>query len=499
MNRIACITVTLALFFVQLTFADTTTTSSRHALRMFTAAQYDSLLRRIPGGDSIKASGKLIGLGSDATGAVVIIWSNDAGDPVKTVVPAAQLIKNEPAAQPLTQGIALPPPKDFNQNGRTLFILETATKSAFVYPISYSTIFPNAKGTEIGGASLLTVGGMLYASYAYTRGMELGYGKVSLMNYGSTLLGGYYPLLLSTFLHNATSMDKPAYSPSQVIFNVPGVMMTDAYSEPPKVSSQIGAWTAMVGFPLGAYLGAHFPYVDKDDAGRVALMQYFSQTFGAWSFALPVYLTDNPDSRQYISTSTGLAMLMLPAGMWTGYKVMEHKTISTGRGEMPWVTGTMGALTGMGLVSLSNDNNGIAGVRTLLGVGILGYAGGTYLGLTYHPSIDYSYWQTVFIGASSVAGGAVAEAFPLLGSSDDYRSYVIAGIIGSWTGWFVGERLSISLFEKSDRDKRSSLRIDASGLAMLPFLQSMQREGPRGRCTEANAPSIPVASIEWRF
>jgi hypothetical protein len=133
--------------------------------------------------------------------------------------------------------------------------------------------------------------------------------------------------------------------------------------------------------------------------------------------------------------------------------------------------------------------------RLLVTTTLLGYGGGTVLGLLYHPSIKYTYWQTVFIGASSFAGELIVQAIPMIAKADAYRPYIIAGVLGSWTGFFLGERLSLSLFEKSDRDQRASgLRVSLNGLAALPVIFSNDKNKKR-----RSDPPLPVANLEWRF
>jgi hypothetical protein len=478
-----------------------------HKITMFATSQFDSVLSLLSSGDSIKQNHQIVGIGSDqATGEIVIIVFDKSGNPLKlTFAPFStdQKTINNASVQ---QAIPTKPAK-VEQNGRTWFILETTGKSAFTYTSAYGTILSsdtNTNGQVIAGLSLLTIGGMLYGSYAFTKNMELGYGKVALMNYGSTALGSYYPIFLSLCIANATEVNERRWYTKNVY---DPVIHDSIYTERPKITDHIRAWTSMIGFPLGIYLGSRLNIADKDAYGKVALMEYFSQTFGALAFALPVFYYDHPfdsgtDNRHYLASSSALTMCMLPAGFYGGYWLGRGKEISAGRGTLPWVTGSMGSLTGLGFAFLGDEFHGIASVRAILASTIAGYAGGTWLGLTYHPQIDYAFWQSVFIGASSAAGAAVGVAFPLIANANNRRAYILFSIAGGWSGFFLGERLSLALFEKSSRDKKaSSLRLDLPGLTTLPVLLASKNisSAPEEYAGYANAPAFPIANLEWKF
>jgi hypothetical protein len=319
--------------------------------------------------------------------------------------------------------------------------------------------------------------------------MELGYGKVGLMNYGSTFLGLHYPNLLASLLKNATSINDR----SSGDYSTDGVTTTD----------QIKAWGSMIGFPLGIFIGSKLRFVDRDDGGKVTLMGYFSQPTGyLLGYGLPLYfLNPGDDLKGYLGVSTLLTMGLLPAGFWAGYAIAGDKPISAGRGSLPYISGIMGGLTGLIIPTwFEPDMDLISTVRLLATTTIIGYGCGTVLGLTYHQSIDYTYWQTVFIGASSGAGALMAIAFPLIAKADQHQPYTIAGIIGAWTGFFLGEHLSLSLFEKSDRDRHASnFRFNLPGLAVLPVMFKRDKHNVPGNCYYGATPAQPVANGEWRF
>jgi len=457
----------------------------KHTVKMFAQAQYDSVLSLIQGNDSLKFGADIIGVGIDTLNNDIVVVAFDRNsNPAKFVFPDSSLKKK--TAQPAISPKAA---RKLDQSGRTWFIIESALKSSVVYPLAYQWAFPHADGSVLTGLSLLTVGGSLYGAFAFTRNMELGYGKVGLMNYGSTFLGLYYPQLLATFLHNATSIND-RYKRGFPTVHYEGITATD----------QIKAWFSMFGFPLGIYLGSKLRFVDRDDGGKVTLMGYFSQTAGyLFGFGLPLYFFDptGDNPRDYLTASSFLTMSLLPAGFYAGCKIAGDRHISAGRGSLPYVSGILGGLSGLAIPTLFDlDYDKLSIIRTLATTTLVGYGGGTMLGLLYHPAVDYTYWQTVFIGASSGAGALMGVAFPLIGKvKDNHKPYVIMGVTGAWAGFFLGEWLSRSLFEKSDRDRGASgLSVSLPGLAALPMLLSKDRKSSASR-----VPALPMANLEWRF
>jgi hypothetical protein len=237
---------------------------AKYKLDLFAPVQYDSIIGLLPGADSLRAGKNIVSIGTDPeTGAIVVISLDANGTPEKIIFPAARL-QRQPGSASLT---SKPATSELDQNGRTWFIIESAVKSAFIYPTSFSSAFSGGNGQTIAGFSLLTIGGTLYGTYAFTKKMELGYGKVGLMNYGSTLFGSYYPALIAAFLSGTTDLD-----------NTP--MTTDSYGYTysaggPSTTEKINAWCSMIGFPLGMVVGSRVTLADKDDFGKVVLSCLF--------------------------------------------------------------------------------------------------------------------------------------------------------------------------------------------------------------------------------
>jgi hypothetical protein len=466
---------------------------AKNKLDLFAPAQYDSVMGLLPGGDSLRAGKNVVSIGTDpATGAIVVISLDAAGTPEKTIFPATSLKRKPVSASQASK----PAVSKRDQNGRTWFIIESAVKSAYIYPVSFSNAFPEGNGQTIAGFSLLTIGGTLYGTYAFTKNMELGYGKVGLMNYGSTLFGSYYPALIAAFLSGTTDLDEP-----------PQKRVTDSwgsyYEYGTPAVDKINAWCSMIGFPLGMVVGSKVNLAGKDDFGKVAVMEYLSQTLGGSGFVLPLFFMDPADDADaYLTTSSLFSMTLLPTGMAIGKYMCGDRNISAGRGSLPWVSGLLGTATGVALASLPDydDVDGITIARIVAASGLVGYGAGTALGFTYHPTIDYSYWQTVFIGASTCAGAIMGIALPLIAQSEDRQPYILAGSIGGWTGFFLGEKLSLGLFEKSSRDNQSSsIRFELPGLAALPVMMSAKKRTASIPMGASMMPAASVANVEWRF
>ena len=469
--------------------------AASNKLSLFSPAQYDSVLAILPGGDSLRTQKNIVSVGVDpATGEIVVISLDTSGMPEKATFPAAS-IKRKPASA----STATPPAKKkLDQNGRTWFIIESTVKSAGIYPISFSNAFSGGNPQTIAGFSLLTIGGTLYGTYAFTKNMELGYGKVGLMNYGSTLFGSYYPALIAAFLDATTDLGK---QPVKTTTDEWG----DTYSVndgiPP--AQQIDAWLSMVGFPLGMVIGSKINLVDKDDFGKVAVMEYMSQTWGGIGFVLPLFFIDPSQyGNAYLTASSLLSMALLPTGIAAGKAMCGDRYISAGRGTLPWVSGLLGTATGLAIPALFDFNNidYIAIARIYSIFGIAGYGAGTWLGMNYHPGTDYSYLQTVFIGASTCAGVVMGVALPLVAQAADQQPYIIAGALGGWAGFFLGEKLSLSLFEKSSQDRHaSSIKFELPCLAALPVIWAADKNALSKGYATGRLPALPMADFEWRF
>jgi hypothetical protein len=384
------------------------------------------------------------------------------------------------------------------KEGKTWLMVESTAKASLIFSGLYTTIFPKKDIGVIASATLLSMGATyygtkLYASYC----KDLSYGKVGLLNYGSTLFGMYYPFLISDFLHYGTAIDDAKkrtaiypYSREPYIYYDDGT-----------ITDYVRPISSLIGFPLGIYLGSRILFKDKPDYYRVAFMEYFSQTFGfLLGYSLPRYINFNIDNHYYTESSL-LAMLLLPGGFYSGYLMSEANPHYIDRGAFLYLTGAMGCLSGYFLPNINNYyyHMGIKNTAYLTTL-LAGYAGGTYLGIVYHPKVEFSYLRTAFIGAISAAGALVGIGLPLLFQIEYYDIpglFTISGIAGMWTGFFLGEKLSENHFPKVSRLKQGvNLNVNLSGLALLPVINSHYSAIQNHPATRV---AVPVAEVCWLF
>jgi hypothetical protein len=91
-------------------------------------------------------------------------------------------------------------------------------------------------------------------------------------------------------------------------------------------------------------------------------------------------------------------------------------------------------------------------------------------------------------------------ALPLIAQSTDRQPYIICGAAGGWAGFFLGEKLSLSLFENSSQDRRSSaIKFELPGLAALPIMMAADRSSLSKGSAASRLPAMPMANFEWRF
>jgi hypothetical protein len=349
------------------------------------------------------------------------------------------------------------------QDGRVYFMINCAVKSIGVYSSGLSLAFPTANEQVLFGSSLLALGISLYGSYAYTQKMELGYGRVEMMNYGGDL-GIIYPNLISFLLANSTDF---------------------------KYYDELRGWGQMILFPLGIFAGSKVNFAGNFEYGDASIMTTSSKFGLLYGFMLPLFFKDF-SSKEYIGFSTGFSMLFIPTGFYIGKLLVGDKHYSSGRSALITTAAVMGALSGALFPTLWEENQKEVYAATTL----IGHLLGTTFGFNYMHERSYTFGQGMFMAASAVVGTAVAEAFPLIAQADGnkyHRVYTTCGIIGSWGGLMLGEILSRALFEKSGRDNPKTASISLPALYQLPILIAYSQSK-----SNANL-NINVPLLELRF
>lgn len=346
-------------------------------------------------------------------------------------------------------------PERNSQQGRVYLMTHTALKSFYVYPYGFSTAFENLTGQVVFGMALLSGGASLYGSYALTKNMELGYGRVAFMNYGGELLGISVPRLLTVWLHNGTNMDGARSN----YYNY-------YEEESNQGSDKIGALLSMVGFPYGIYLGSKVNFAGHNQYGNASIMTDFSRWAYLYGYLLPLYNVNQLSDREYFAAASGLTLLLLPTGFYVGYQLVKDQDISSGRSFMVTTGGMMGAITGALLPTLMESENGKVYITSTL----LGHIAGTAFGFQFRPGTDYSFGQGVFMALSAAGGAAVAISLPLIAEANEHQAYTLMGLLGGWGGFVLGEGLARSIFDSSERDRGMTSRVSFPVLWQWPAM-----------------------------
>jgi hypothetical protein len=389
------------------------------------------------------------------------------GDTTERRSPAAETTRNESA----------PPTKDRRQDGRLYFMLNTTARSLWVYPSAFGTTIRGVDGNVIAGLSLFTLGGSLYGSYLFSKNIELGYGRVEFMNFGADMGGIYYPQLLQ-LLWNQIAPESNSNNNDEYDDNRP----------------YLSGYSAMIGFPLGIFLGSKMKFAGNYQYGNASIMTNLSRVAPVYGFAIPTILWgDDVSEKKFVTVSSALSMALIPAGFYLGTALIDNRDFSSGRSILITASGIFGALSGLAIPVFWDSAEPRVYGFTLLA----GHLAGTYFGFNFKKEEEYSYGQGIFTAVSTVVGTGIGLAFPLIINANDLKAYIGTGMLGGWAGLLTGEILSKSLFEKSTHDNRVSSAISFPGFSSLPLLLLSQKFAHGDRKATRNIPPefLPQASI----
>jgi hypothetical protein len=118
--------------------------------------------------------------------------------------------------------------------------------------------------------------------------------------------------------------------------------------------------------------------------------------------------------------------------------------------------------------------------------------------LKYHKNVDYSFWQGVFMGVSSVGGTLTGLSVPLIFQTDQHQFYTLMAIAGGWGGFFLGEKLAMELFERAPQDKDVAIdriRLDLPIATTWPMLMLSKKSDNRSLWETP----VPLASVRVGF
>jgi hypothetical protein len=412
---------------------------------------------------------RVVAVGFDRTdGDVVVVTLDRDGYPSRRDIEVPEGFRSRimeraatAAAQESPPGPAEAPER---QQGRVYFMVNATLRSTSIYPTALSLALPRADSRVVTGMALMSFGGSLFGSYALTKGMELGYGRVAMMNYGGEV-GVYYPLLTAFIVADRGST---------------------------RAARRLGAWGAMAGFPLGTYLGTKVDFAGNHEYGNAALMRHFGRVGLAYGFALPLLWAEQTGFDAYRTTSSSLAMALLPAGFYLGYRLGEQKSWSSGRSGLVVIAGIMGAATGVAITSLSETDE----VAAYAALGMLGGAAGTVAGFRIYPGRPYSFGQGVFMGVSAAVSAGVGLGIPFIFQAEHHQAYTVPAVLGAWGGLFLGERLGRALFEDTPRDGRTGASARFPILTQWPLAAAGFMAARR-----SNDPAVRVSAelVRWRF
>jgi hypothetical protein len=441
------------------------TSAGAVALDLVAPAQFDSFLTVLSRLGVIIDKRAVAAMGrlprhADSVQTLFVITLDESGQPHRS----QYALPSGPRPAPIFAGAAPSPrateklPPKLRQDGRVYFMINSAVKSLWTYPVGLAYAFPGISAQVETGVTFLAVGASLYGSYAFTRNKELGYGKVEMMNYGGDL-GIAYPLLLSAFGETSVGF---------------------------RYGDQLRGWGQMIGFPLGIFGGSFANFTGNFNYGNASIMTSESKFGFLYGFLIPLYFSDFGSS-EYVSLSTGLTMALIPAGFFAGKLLVGDGLISSGRSAFVTTSAILGALTGALIPTLWEDKSKELYATTTL----LGHILGTLYGFTYMGDRSYSFGQGMFMAASAAVGTGVAEAMPLIAQSNSHQFYTVAGFVGSWGGLMLGEVLARALFEKSGRDNTKTSSITFPGLWQLPLVWACSKSEVKGMVT-GNVPIVEV-------
>ena len=375
--------------------------------------------------------------------------------------------------------------KKLNQDGRIYFIAQNTIKSTYVYPVNLGIALENIPPRVTTGILFLTYGGAIYGSYRYTRNMELGYGRVAMMNYGGEL-GISYSALLSAFIDNIVDgtkniddnrIEHADNTRNKDELSEKDIDYTDDEDRFPAL--KFNTWTSMFAFPLGLYAGSKTNLYGNTQYGNITISRFLGRSAFLYGFMTPLLLSSDIRTKHYKKLASGLTMGLIPIGNYMGYRLTRNKDYSSGRAFLIETTGIMGAVTGFLLPRILDLNYADNNIRRFMTVTTLGcHVLGTKFGFSFHKDRSYSFGQGVFMALSATGGAALAMAVPLLADIDYERyhqAYDVPGIIGAWVGLVAGESLSRSIFEKTSHDKRQAYNISFPILYQWPVLLLSQK------------------------
>ncbi|MBD3345272.1 MAG: hypothetical protein GF401_09445 [Chitinivibrionales bacterium] len=375
---------------------------------------------------------------------------------------------------------------------RFIFLSTTTIKAGVFTPVIFNHAFDKMGSVKVTGTSLLATGGSFFAAMYLTRDIVLHSPQAVLMGYGGTL-GLLYPQQIRLLLHYATGIDTEyAYRKSDGSKGYRGILP----------SRRIQAWSTLLTYPYGMYVGWRTSLFDKCTLGAATVMTYLSQTIGSLGYLLPLAKyapEDSEDKKRYFTLASLSTMFLIPTGYLWGARMAEEETFSSGAGIQLYITGTLATLTAAGVARVYNNHEEPEDYRQrhiYTAATFSGYVIGTYMGFRRQMKMKPTLWQSAFIGAVTTGSSLITGSIPFMAGKriekdEDY--FIGAGLAGAWLGYFIGEKVSERLpgILMKDADY-TTFSLHTPGLWQIPVLAAGGDSGENRR-------AVPVVGCSWRF
>lgn len=232
-----------------------------------------------------------------------------------------------------------------------------------------------------------------------------------------------------------------------------------------------GVSETIAGYVIGTNTG-----ISEGAAGVINTTEFYGAAGGALA-ALTIMgnLTDGDASIRVLS---GLGLLGAAGGVLVGNEIIKSQHITTSDATVYAVTGALGL--GLPYAILSAVNPTDVSSRVITGIGLVGAAGGLYLGTRLIDGLDYRENDGTTVLLSTLAGGVVGLGIAqLVDSPQAIWPIVWSSSVG---GFFIGRALA-----RPDIESKSMGKLDVQFNPLGLVL------GAR-----SNVP-LPIGSVTYRF
>ncbi len=232
-----------------------------------------------------------------------------------------------------------------------------------------------------------------------------------------------------------------------------------------------GVSETIAGYVIGTNTG-----ISEGAAGVINTTEFYGAAGGVLA-ALTIMgnLTDGDASIRVLS---GLGLLGAAGGVLVGNEIIKSQHITTSDATVYAVTGALGL--GLPYAILSAVNPTDVSSRVITGIGLVGAAGGLYLGTRLIDGLDYRENDGTTVLLSTLAGGLVGIGIAQIVKTPEAIWPIVWG--SSVGGFFIGRALA-----RPDIESKSMGKLDVQFNPLGLVL------GAR-----SNVP-LPIGSVTYRF